>query len=106
MIIGFADKDTEDLFAGKRVRAFQAFADAAQRRLEALAAAGTLRDLQARPGNRFERLKGDRAGRFSIRINGQWRVCFAWQFRHPVPSGLDPLDAPGDADLVEIVDYY
>ncbi|WP_430644565.1 type II toxin-antitoxin system RelE/ParE family toxin [Bradyrhizobium guangzhouense] len=50
--------------------------------------------MAALPGNRFEALKGDRAGRFSIRINDQWRICFGW-----------PEGSPGPID-VEIVDYH
>jgi proteic killer suppression protein len=44
------------------------------------------------PGNRLERLKGDRAGQWSIRVNDQWRVCFVWR--------------DGNAENVEIVDYH
>jgi len=55
-------------------------------------AAQELRDLRVPPGNRLEALKGDLAGRFSIRINDRWRVCFEW--------------AEGDAHDVEIVDYH
>ncbi|MDP1774502.1 MAG: type II toxin-antitoxin system RelE/ParE family toxin [Methylobacter sp.] len=57
-----------------------------------LHSAATLAFLQSPPGNRFEALKGDRAGQYSIRINDQWRVCFRW--------------ADGDAFDVEIVDYH
>jgi plasmid maintenance system killer protein len=66
--------------------------------------------LQARPGNRLEALKGDRLGQFSLRINAQWRICFRWE---PKAAGaamkhakIDPLDIPGDAVDVLIVDYY
>jgi proteic killer suppression protein len=52
----------------------------------------TLRDLRVPPSNRLERLKGDREGQYSIRINDQWRVCFRWD--------------RGDAYDVEIVDYH
>ena len=54
--------------------------------------AGRLDDLRVPPGNRLEALKGSRKGQYSIRINGQWRVCFVW-------SGTD-------AESVEIVDYH
>ena len=57
-----------------------------------LDAAVGLDDLRVPPGNRLERLKGDRGGQHSIRINGQWRICFRWQ--------------QGDAYDVEIVDYH
>lgn len=62
------------------------------RKLRMLDAAVGLDDLRVPPGNRLERLKGDRGGQHSIRINGQWRICFRWQ--------------QGDAYDVEIVDYH
>jgi proteic killer suppression protein len=65
---------------------------AAQRKLTMLNAATELRDLRSPPGNRLEALMGDRAGQHSIRINGQWRVCFVWTDDGPVN--------------VEIVDYH
>jgi len=64
----------------------------ALRKLVMLDAAVVLDDLKAPPGNRLELLKGDRAGRHSIRVNDQWRVCFAW-------TSAGPQD-------VEIVDYH
>ncbi|MGH9572475.1 MAG: type II toxin-antitoxin system RelE/ParE family toxin [Candidatus Acidiferrales bacterium] len=57
-------------------------------------AAASLRDLVALPGNRFEALRGDRNGQYSIRINDQWHICFEWND-----------DAPGPSN-VEIVDYH
>ena len=56
--------------------------------------AQTLRDLRVPPSNRLQRLKGDRKGQYSIRINQQWRICFEW-----------PSDAPGPSN-VEIIDYH
>jgi len=56
-----------------------------------LDAAPSLEHLRAPPGNRLEKLRGDRKGQYSIRINGQWRICFRWQ--------VDAFD-------VEIVDYH
>ena len=94
MIVGFRGQRTRDFAAGKRVRAFAGFEHPAQLKLDRLEAAASLKDLAALPGNRFEALKGDRFGQFSIRINGQWRICFKW------PSG-----SPGPSD-VEIVDYH
>jgi toxin HigB-1 len=104
MIKSFADRRTRQLFEGQHVAAYDAFADQARRRLDALVEAATLRELQARPGNRFEALKGSRKGQYSVRINAQWRVCFRWE---PAGDGgsKDPLDAPGNAIGVEIVDY-
>jgi proteic killer suppression protein len=76
------------------VRTFAGIERPGRLKLDRLEAAATLRDLAALPGNRFEALKGDRKGQFSIRINDQWRICFEW------PDG-----AQGPAD-VEIVDYH
>jgi toxin HigB-1 len=96
MIKSFADRRTRQLFEGQHVAAYDAFADQARRRLDALVEAATLRELQA--------LKGSRKGQYSVRINAQWRVCFRWE---PAGDGgsKDPLDAPGNAIGVEIVDY-
>ncbi|MBK7474088.1 MAG: type II toxin-antitoxin system RelE/ParE family toxin [Betaproteobacteria bacterium] len=66
----------------------------AEMKLDQLDAAVSLKDLAVLPGNRFEALKGDRKGQYSIRINDQWRICFAWT------DG-----SPGPVD-VEIVDYH
>jgi toxin HigB-1 len=92
MIRSFKDVRTAQLFHGEEVREFQAFARQAEKRLRILDAADTLRALQMLPSNRLEALKGDRRGQYSIRINQQWRVCFAWH-----------EDGPHD---VEIVDYH
>jgi len=94
MILSYRDKRTEQFGQGAFIRAFQGFAQQAERRLAILNAAPLLDTLRALPSNRFEVLRGDRAGQFSIRINQQWRVCFEW------PSGqLGPSN-------VEIVDYH
>lgn len=93
MIEGFGSKRTEAFHRGERVAAFSGFARAAERKLDQLDAATAIGDL-ARPGNRLEALHGDRKGQWSIRINDQWRLCFAW------PSG-----AAGPT-YVEIVDYH
>ena len=94
MIVSYRDKRTSDFAAGKRVRAFSAFERAARLKLDRMEAATVVRDLSALPGNRFERLKGDRKGQYSIRINDQWRLCFEW-----------PEGANGPSN-VEIVDYH
>lgn len=92
MILSFKCKDTEALFAGRRIARFQPFAAAAERKLAQLHAAQTLAFLRAPPGNRLEALKGERQGQYSIRLNDQWRICFVW-------SDAGPAD-------VEIVDYH
>lgn len=94
MIISYRDKRTRDFAAGKRVKAFFGIERSARLKLDRLQAAESLRDLAALPGNRFEALAGDRKGRYSIRINDQWRICFEW-----------PDHAPGPSN-VEIVDYH
>lgn len=91
MIKSFRDRDTERLFGGERVQAFQAFERVAYRKLDMLDAARELEDLRSPPGNRLEALKGDRDGQHSIRINDQWRICFVWN---------------DGAENVEIVDYH
>lgn len=92
MIVSFRDADTERLAHGSRVRRFVNIESVARRRLRQLEIAGTLDDLRVPPGNHLEALKGDRAGRHSIRVNDQFRVCFRWT-------------AAGPED-VEIVDYH
>ena len=94
MILSYRDKKTEQFAKGEFVKAFQGFEDQAARRLSILNAALSLDTLRALPGNRFEALKGDRAGQYSIRINQQWRICFEW-----------PPGQPGPGN-VEIVDYH
>lgn len=79
MIRSFCCSKTERLFKLERVREFQAFERVAQRKLAMLNAAHALEDLKVPPGNRLERLSGDRAGQHSIRINDQWRICFVWR---------------------------
>jgi toxin HigB-1 len=92
MIVSFKDADTEALAGGRRVRRFVNIEAVARRKLRQLQIAGRLDDLRVPPGNRLEALKGDRAGRHSIRVNDQYRVCFRWT-------------AVGAED-VEIVDYH
>lgn len=93
MIQSFADKRSAAIFAGLEVRRMPR--DLQQRAAEKLAlldAAHAVEDLRIPPGNRLEKLSGDRAGQWSIRINHQWRICFTF--------------ADGNAFDVEIVDYH
>ena len=94
MIISYRDRRTRRFAAGHRVDAFAGIERAASLKLDRLDAATSLRDLTALPGNRFEPLKADRRGQFSIRINARWRICFEW-----------PPGSPGPLN-VEIVDYH
>lgn len=92
MIKTFANKETAAVFARLRVARFAAFQPQALRKLDLLNAATDVEFLRVPPGNRLEKLSGDRAGQWSIRINDQWRICFEWR--------------DGDAWSVEIIDYH
>ena len=93
MIKSFGDKDTERVFSRQHVRRIPPdLHRAAWRKLAILDAAEQLSDLRVPPGNRLEKLSGDRKGQYSIRINDQWRICFRWH--------------QGDAYEVEIADYH
>ena len=94
MIVSYRDARTADFAAGKRVKAFFGIERPARLKLDRVEAAIALKDLSALPGNRFEALKGERKGQYSIRINDQWRICFEWPTKSPGPTN------------VEIVDYH
>ena len=77
MIQSFADKRTAATFLGLRVRSLSTdLLRVARRKLAQLHQAGCIEDLAVPPGNRLEKLSGDRHGQWSIRINDQWRICF------------------------------
>ena len=93
MIRSFRDRRTREVFERQYVKTFsRELQRAALRKLVILDASLILKDLKIPPGNRLEKLSGDREGQYSIRINDQWRVCFIWMDR--------------DAWEVEIVDYH
>jgi toxin HigB-1 len=92
VIVSFRDSDTKAIANGTRVKKFASFESVARRKLRQLEIAGRLEDLRVPPGNRLEMLRGDRSGQYSIRINGQFRVCFRW-------TRVGPED-------VQIVDYH
>jgi len=93
MIKSFQDRDTELLFQGQKPRSIPPdIWRRGTRKLLILHAATKLSELRVPPGNRLEKLKGDRSGQHSIRINDQWRVCFEWR--------------EGNAYHVEITDYH
>ncbi len=93
MIKTFADKPTEALFSRRRHKWLpQELQRPALRKLDQIHDADRLDDLKVPPGNRLEKLKGDREGQYSIRINDQWRICFNWH--------------DGDAHEVEVTDYH
>lgn len=93
MIRTFATKSTAALFAGLQVRGLpREIQQRAAEKLAIIDAARIVDDLRVPPGNRLEKLSGDRSGQWSIRINSQWRICFSFD--------------NGDAFDVEIVDYH
>jgi proteic killer suppression protein len=93
MILGFATAETERFFRnGICPVKWRSFSGVAVRKLDMLDAATSLNDLRAPPGNRLEALKGNKSGKFSIRVNDRWRICFVW-------TELGP-------DHVEMVDYH
>jgi len=93
MIKSFADKNTEKLYiTGKSSKIKPAIISTALRKLDYLNAANSVNDLRIPPGNRLELLKGDLAGKYSIRINNQYRIAFNFEM--------------GNAYNVEIKDYH
>jgi toxin HigB-1 len=93
MIRSFRDEDSQSLFMRESTRRWSLPVQrAGLRKLLILDAATSLNDLRLPPGNRLEKLSGERSGQYSIRVNDRWRVCFRW--------------IQGDAIDVEIVDYH
>ncbi|HRN69224.1 MAG TPA: type II toxin-antitoxin system RelE/ParE family toxin, partial [Promineifilum sp.] len=89
----FRDKETERIFKRQLSRKLPSdIQQVALRKLRMLNRAQSLQDLRVPPANRLEKLSGNRSGQYSIRINDQWRICFAWRDE--------------DAYEVEIVDYH
>lgn len=91
-IISFSCDETRALFEGKSVSRFVNISAVAERKLQQLDSAATLSFLRSPPGNRLEKLSGNRVGQYSIRINEQWRICFVWTEKGPAQ--------------LEIVDYH
>ena len=93
MIQSFGDETTTDLFRERNTREARRIPRelwrSAQRKLKAIDVAVRLEDLTIPSGNRLERLKGDQAGRFSIRINDQYRVTFRWEQQHAYEVRLE-----------------
>jgi len=94
MIQGYGDDRTLRFAEGERVKQFEPFRRQAEKTLDRLDAATSLGDIANFPGHRLEKLRGNRKGTYSIRINDQWRICFTW------PEGLS-----GPAK-VTIEDYH
>jgi proteic killer suppression protein len=93
VIRSFGDKLTARIWNESYVKSLdRALQRTTLRKLELIHAARDVEDLRIPPGNRLERLKGNRAGQYSIRVNDQWRICFVWR--------------DGAADHVQLVDYH
>ena len=93
MILGFRDKETLKIWNGKRSKRLPfEVQKISLRKLLLIDTAESVDDLLIPPGNQLEKLTGDRAGQWSIRINKQWRICFKW--------------VDGNAMDVEITDYH
>jgi proteic killer suppression protein len=97
MIVSFRDEGTEDVFNGRNTQAARKVCPQivwriAVRKLDQLDSVELLDDLRIPPGNRLQALRANRSGQYSIRVNDQYRVCFAWINQGPTE--------------VEIVDYH
>jgi len=93
VIKSFASKETEKIFYGTFSRKLpRGIQKTVRRKLLYLNEADNINDLQAPPGNRLEKLTGDRSGQYSIRVNDQWRICFGW--------------VNNNAQNVEVTDYH
>ena len=93
MLLSFSDADTARVWQRERVKKFHPdIQRVALRKLLILDAAESINDLRMPPGNRLEKLTGDRSGDYSIRVNEQWRICFRWTKAGP--------------ENVEITDYH
>jgi proteic killer suppression protein len=92
MILSFKTKQTRQLWEGKTPRIDAAVQRKAQLKLRYIHLAHDVNDLRTPPGNRLEKLGGDRKGQYSIRVNQQYRICFRW--------------TPNGAENVEFTDYH
>ena len=92
MIRSFADEDTKQVYDRHHSRQYAAFERVALRKLRQIHSVSRMEELGEPPGNRLEKLKGDREGLWSLSINDRWRVCFEWR--------------DGDAYGVQIADYH
>ena len=93
MIVSYKDRRSAEIAEGHMPKGFPADVyQSARRKLTVLNYAKSLEDLRFPPGNRLEKLRADRDGQYSIRINAQWPLCFRWSDKGP--------------DEVEIVDYH
>lgn len=101
----YPDKDTASFVAGERVRRFEQCERGAIKAIAKLQAVTRLIELRNPPSNRFEALANE-PGRYSIRIDRKWRVCFRWAPIEPLPEGADILMVSGEPCDVEITNHY
>jgi len=93
MIKSFRNKETEKVYTREGSRKLPVdVQQVALRKLRMINNSKNINDLRVPPANRLEKLRGNRKGQYSIRINDQWRICFTWN--------------AGDAHEVEIADYH
>ena len=92
MIKSFKCKETQGILERRHSKKFGSFQEVALRKLLMIEISSSLDDMRIPPANKLEKLKGNRSGQYSIRINNQWRICFEWR--------------EGHAFKVEIVDYH
>lgn len=93
MIRSFRDNATEAVWNLRYTKRISGdLAKRARIKMQLIDAATSVNDLRVPPGNRLEKLSGDREGQYSIRVNEQWRICFVWN--------------DGTADDVELTDYH
>lgn len=92
MILSYRDAQTARFAAGQRVKQFEPFRRQAEKVLDRLSAATSLRDVAKFPGHRMEKMKGDRKDQWSVRINDQWRIFFVWEEGAPGPSNVEIID--------------
>ena len=92
VIVAFKDREAEKIFDGARSRRYAGIQKAIERKLRMLHRATSVDDLKEPPGNRLEKLQGDRSGQYSIRVNDQFRICFEWE--------------SGNAENVEVADCH
>jgi proteic killer suppression protein len=92
MIESYGDARMERFAEGERVKQFEPFRRQAEKVLDRLEAAANLGDIANFPGHRLEKLSGDLAGQYSVRINDQWRVCFTWQKGSAGPENVTIRD--------------
>jgi proteic killer suppression protein len=93
MILSFGNKETKEIWEGKRVKGMSTdIQNIVRRKLRMLNNSQSLNDLKIPPSNKLEKLKGTLQNYYSIRINDQWRIIFQW--------------SNGNSNLVKIIDYH